>query len=163
MMDIMVLAMWTDTTRVGTLMMAHGFSRQSFNFLPGVTSDHHGMSHHKNEPGAVREYTAVSRWYIEQYAWLIERMKRIDEGNGSLLDNTVLLYGSEMKDGNGHVRENLPIIVAGKGGGRLNSGQHVLLTPNTPIANLHLTLAQKFGCEIEAFNGVGTQTLSALG
>jgi hypothetical protein len=163
MMDLMVLALWTDTTRVGTLMMAHGFSRQSFNFLPGVTSDHHGMSHHKNEPGAVREYTAVSRWYIEQYAWLIERMKGIDEGNGSLLDNTVLLYGSEMKDGNGHVRENLPIILAGKGGGRLKSGQHVVLTPNTPLANLHLTLAQKFGCQIDAFNGVGTQTLSALG
>jgi hypothetical protein len=163
MMDLMVLALWTDTTRVGTLMMAHGFSRQSFNFLPGVSSDHHGMSHHKNEPGAVREYTAVSRWYIEQYAWLIERMKGIDEGNGSLLDNTVLLYGSEMKDGNGHVRENLPIVLAGKGGGRLHSGQHVVLKPNTPLANLHLTLAQKFGCEIDVFNGVGTQTLNDLG
>jgi hypothetical protein len=144
-------------------MMAHGFSRQSFNFLPGVSSDHHGMSHHKNEPGAVREYTAVSRWYIEQYAWMIERMKGIDEGNGSLLDNTVLLYGSEMKDGNGHVRENLPIVLAGKGGGRLCSGQHIVLEPNTPLANLHLTLAQKFGCEIDAFNGVGTKTLSAIG
>jgi uncharacterized protein DUF1552 len=163
MMDLLVLAFWTDTTRVGTLMMAHGFSRQAFSFLPGVTSDHHGMSHHKNEPGAVREYTTVSRWYIEQFAWLIEKMKVIDEGNGSLLDNTVLLYGSEMKDGNGHVRENLPIILAGRGGGRLPAGQHIALAPNTPLSNLHLTLAQKFGCEIDSFNGTSSKTLTGLG
>jgi hypothetical protein len=162
MMDLLVLALWTDTTRVGTLMMAHGFSRQSFNFLPGVTSDHHGMSHHKNEPGAVREYTTVSRWYIEQFAWLVGRMKSIDEGTGSLLDNTILLYGSEMKDGNGHVREDLPIILAGRGGGRLNSGRRIVTAPNTPLSSLHLTLAQKFGCEIDSFNGVSTKTLAHL-
>jgi len=163
MMDLLVLALWTDTTRVGTLMMAHGFSRQSFNFLPGVTSDHHGMSHHKNEVGAVREYTTVSRWYIEQYAWLIDRMKRIDEGNGSLLDNTMVLYGSEMKDGNGHVREDLPIILAGRAGGRLDAGRRIVAAPNTPLANLHLTLAQKLGCEVDSFNGISSQTLSQLG
>jgi hypothetical protein len=162
MMDLLVLALWTDTTRVGTLMMAHGFSRQSFNFLPGVSSDHHGMSHHKNEAGAVREYTTVSRWYIEQFAWLVERMKSIDEGNGSLLDHTIVLYGSEMKDGNGHVREDLPIILAGRGGGRLDAGRRIIAAPNTPLANLHLTLAQIFGCEVDSFNGASSQSLSAL-
>lgn len=163
MMDLLVLAFWTDTTRVGTLMMAHGFSRQSFNFLPGVTSDHHGMSHHKNEPGAVREYTTVSHWYIEQFAWLLDKLKRIDEGHGSLLDNTVLLYGSEMKDGNGHIREDLPVILAGRGGGKLDVGRRVVLETQTPLANLHLTLAQKFGCEIDSFNGVSAGTVSSVG
>ena len=75
MMDLLVLALRTDTTRVATLMMAHGFSRQNFTFLDGVTSDHHGMSHHKEDPQAVAEYTTVSRWYIEQFAYLLEQMR----------------------------------------------------------------------------------------
>jgi hypothetical protein len=164
MMDLMVLAFWTDTTRVSTLMMAHGFSRQSFNFLDGVTSDHHGMSHHKNEPHAVFEYTTVSRWYMEQFAYMIDRMKRIDEGDGSLLDHTLLLYGSEMKDGNGHVKEDLPIVLAGGGRGALKgkTGRRVVATPHTPLANLHLTLARRFGCEIDSFNGTSTGTLDDL-
>ena len=162
MMDLLVLALWTDTTRVATLMMAHGFSRQNFTFLDGVTSDHHGMSHHKHDPRAVAEYTTVSRWYIQQFGYLLEKMRGVDEGDGSLLDNTIVLYGSEMKDGNGHVRENLPMILAGRGRGRLRPGQHVMLEPHTPLANLHLTLAQKFGCEIDSFNDSSTGTLAPL-
>ncbi len=163
MIDLLVLALWTDTTRVATLMTAHGFSRQNFSFLDGVTSDHHGMSHHKHQAAAVAEYTTVSRWYVEQFAYLLEKMKRVDEGDGTLLDNSVVLYGSEMKDGNGHIRENLPMVLAGRGRGILDPGQHVVLSEHTPIANLHLTLAQKFGCEIDSFNEASTGTLTALG
>ena len=89
-------------------------------------------------------------------------MKKVDEGDGSLLDHTILLYGSEMKDGNRHVRENLPIVLAGRGHGTLKTGRHVVLEPHTPLANLHLTLAQKFGCEIDSFNGTSTGTLGQL-
>ncbi|MCB1088529.1 MAG: DUF1552 domain-containing protein, partial [Verrucomicrobiae bacterium] len=126
MMDLMVLAFWTDTTRVGTLMTAHGFSRQNFSFLPGVTSDHHGMSHHKNKPEAIAEYTKVSTWYVEQFAYLLGKMKSIDEGDGTLLDHSVVLYGCGMKDGNGHIKDDLPLVVAGRGGGRLKQGQHLI-------------------------------------
>ncbi|HWA98299.1 MAG TPA: DUF1552 domain-containing protein [Pirellulales bacterium] len=163
MIDLLVLAFWTDTTRVGTLMTAHGFSRQNFSFLDGVSSDHHGMSHHKHQADAVREYTIVSRWYIEQFAYLLDRMKAIDEGDGSLQDHTVVLYGSEMKDGNGHIRENLPIVLAGRGSGVLRPGEHVMLAEHSPLANLHLTLAQKFGCELDHFNEASTGTLAELG
>jgi hypothetical protein len=162
MLDLMVLAFWTDTTRVATLMTAHGFSRQNFSFLDGVTSDHHGMSHHMNRAPAIAEYTKVSHWYIEQLAYLLNKMKQIDESDGSLLDHTVVLYGSEMKDGNGHIRTNLPILLAGQGRGILKTGRHVALQPHTPLANLHLTLAQMFGCEIDSFNGVSTGTLGPL-
>ena len=162
MLDLMVLAFWTDTTRVATLMTAHGFSRQNFSFLDGVTSDHHGMSHHMNRAPAIAEYTKVSHWYIEQLAYLLTKMKQIDESDGSLLDHTVVLYGSEMKDGNGHIRTNLPILLAGRGRGMLKTGRHVVLDPHTPLANLHLTLAQMFGCEIDSFNGVSTGTLGPL-
>jgi hypothetical protein len=122
MMDLMVLAFWTDTTRVGTLMTAHGFSRQNFSFLPGVTGDHHGMSHHKNKPETIAEYTRVSTWFIEQFAYLLGRMKSVREGDGTLLDHSVVLYGCGMKDGNGHLWRDLPLLVAGRGAGDCGRG-----------------------------------------
>lgn len=162
MMDIMVMAMWTDTTRVGTLMTAHGFSRQNFSFIEGVSSDHHGMSHHKNQEARISEYVKVSHWYASQVAYMLDRMKTIDEGNGSLLDNTVVLYGSGMKDGNGHIKDNLPIILAGKGSGGINTGRHLACATNTPLANLHQSLAEKFDLhhQVDSFNGVGTGTIA---
>lgn len=159
MIDLMVLAFQTDTTRVGTLMTAHGFSRQSFSFLDGVTSDHHGMSHHKNQDSAVAEYTTVSRWYIEMFSGMLQRMKSIDEGSGSLLDNTIVMYGSGMKDGNGHVRENLPIVLAGRGQGRLDTGRHIVCKEHTPLANLLLTLGQRMDLELDSMNGASTGTI----
>lgn len=162
MIDLMVLAFQTDTTRVGTLMTAHGFSRQSFNFLNGVTSDHHGMSHHKNQATAVDEYTRVSRWYIEMFSGMLQKMKSIDEGNGSLLDNTIVMYGSGMKDGNGHVRTDLPILLAGRGQGQLKTGRRVVCKEHTPLVDLHTTLAQKLGLETDRFNNAGNGTIAEL-
>ncbi|MBH53769.1 MAG: hypothetical protein CMI18_05415 [Opitutaceae bacterium] len=162
MVDLMVLSFWTDTTRVGTLMTAHGFSRQNFSFLDGVTSDHHGMSHHKFQDQAVDEYTRVSRWYIQQLAYMLEKMDGIDEGNGSLLDNSTILYGSSMKDGNGHKKGNLPIILAGRGGGKFQPQGHVVCDEHTPLANLHLTILQKFGVENDHFNNASTGTIAQL-
>lgn len=162
MMDLMVLAFWTDTTRVGTLMMAHGFSRQSFAFLPGVSSDHHGMSHHKHKPEAIAEYTRVCQWFVEQVAYLLGRMKAIDEGGTSLLDQSIVLYGCGMKDGNGHVPVDLPLLVAGRGGGALRPGRHIIEKPGTPQANLLLTLGQGMGLEIERFNEASTGAVSDL-
>jgi len=162
MIDLLVLALWTDTTRVSTLMTGHGFSRQNFSFLDGVNSDHHGMSHHKNQAQAVAEYTTVSRWYIEQFAYMLGRMKQIQEGSGTLLDHSVVLYGSGMKDGNGHVRNNLPILLAGRGSGKIQPGRPVAAKPNSPLADLHLTLAQRFGIEIDSFNGSSNGVIAGL-
>ena len=163
MIDMMVLGFWTDTTRVGTLMTAHGFSRQNFSFLDGVSSDHHGMSHHKNQQDAVRQYTAVSRWYVSQLAYMLEKMSSIDEGDGSLLDHTTVVYGSSMKDGNGHRKENLPILLAGHAGGAIKGGQVVRTKPGTPLANLHLSLARNFGLDLGSFNGASTGGVVGLG
>ncbi|MDF1816465.1 MAG: DUF1552 domain-containing protein [Verrucomicrobiales bacterium] len=162
MIDMLVLAFWTDTTRVGTMMTAHGFSRQNFSFLDGVSSDHHGMSHHKNKADAVAEYTTVSKWYIEQFSYFLQRMKSIKEGDSTLLDNSVVLYGSGMKDGNGHVRTDLPIIVAGRGGGSLKTGQYIEEKVKTPHANLLHTLGLAMGLEQERFNESSTGTVDGL-
>ena len=80
------------------------------------------MSHHKNNPELTAEYTTVSTWYMEQFSYFLARMKQVDEGNGSLLDNTIVFYGSGMKDGNGHIRNDLPVLIAGKGGGQNPAG-----------------------------------------
>ena len=161
MMDLMVLSLWTDMTRVCTLMTAHGFSRQNFSFIDGVSGDHHGISHHKEQKKSTAEYTLVSRWYIEQFAYLLERMKGIDEGGSSLLDNSVVFYGSGMKDGNGHKRNDLPILLAGGGQGKLSPGKHHQLA-NQPLSNLHYTIGQKFGLE-DDFNHLGCRRIEELG
>ena len=162
MLDLMVLAFQTDTTRVATFMMAHGFSRQNFTFLDGVSGDHHSISHHKENPELTEPYTIVSQWYVSQLVYLVEKMRAIDEGEGrTLLDNTMILYGSALKNGNGHTTQNLPILLAGGGGGRLNPGRRIVLPEETPITNLHLTLAQHMGVEVDRFNN-STGTVAEL-
>ena len=124
MMDLLVLALQTDTTRVGTFMLAHGFSRCNFGFM-GLKGDHHTISHHKNQNDWLTEYTAVTKYYVGQYAYLMEQLQKIDEGGSNLLENSVVLFGSGLKDGNGHVRSNLPILLGGHGAGSLNPGRHI--------------------------------------
>ena len=160
MADLMVLAFQSDSTRVGTFMMAHGFSRLNFSFLDGVNGDHHAMSHHKNTQNVIAEYIKVSRWYVEQFAYLLEKMKNVDEGNGSLLDNSLVLFGSGMKDGNGHVPENIPLLLAGGAGGRLKKRRRMIVNQRgTSHANLLLSTAQIMGVETDSFNGVSTGTV----
>ena len=159
-MDLAILALQTDTTRVSTLMLAHGFSRQNFTFI-GVKGDHHTISHHKNQKRWTDDYITVSRWYISQFAYLLDRMKQIDEGGTSLLDSSIVLYGSGLKDGNGHRRTNLPILLAGRGGGSLKPGRHIRCKRGTPIANLHLSIAQRMGIRTESFN-TSTGTIDSL-
>ncbi len=163
MADLMVLALQTDSTRVATLMMAHGFSRMNFSFLDGVSGDHHAMSHHKNKPEVIADYVQVSRWYVEQFAYLLRKMDAVDEGNGTLLDNSLVLFGSGMKDGNGHVPRNLPLLLAGGAGGRLKRDQAILRCKRgTPHANLLLSVAHVMGVEIDSFNGVSTGTVGIV-
>jgi hypothetical protein len=162
MMDLLVLALQTDSTRVVTLMTAHGFSRQSFAFLGGITSDHHGMSHHRNQPGLVSEYTRVCTWFMEQFAYLLDRLKTTPEAGGTLLDHSLVLYGCGMKDGNGHVPRDLPLLLAGKACGALRPGRLYTAPPGTPLSHLHLTIAQQFGLEMTDFNGTGAERLGGL-
>lgn len=162
MMDLMILAFWTDTTRVGTLMTAHGFSRQNFSFLDGVKNDHHGMSHHKYNEKQVEEYTIVSQWYAGQVAYLLDRMKKIDDGQGSMLDNSMVFYGSGMKDGNGHIKNDLPLVIAGKCGGKLKPGSHNRAPKGTKLTSLHVTMQQLFGIESDAVNGVQAKAINEV-
>jgi hypothetical protein len=151
MMDLMVLAFQTDSTRVMSFMFANDVSGRNFSFVPGVSGGHHDMSHHEHKEEKIKQYSEINRWHCGQYAYLLNKLKAIPEGEGNLLDNSMILFGSSISDGNRHDPNNLPIIVAGKGGGVFETGQHVASPKNTPLCNLYQTMLGAMGVETESF------------
>lgn len=149
MLDIMVLAFWTDSTRVATFMFGNEVSGKNFSFLEGVNGGHHQISHHENEAEKMEEYQKINTWHIQQYAYMLERMKGIKEGDGTLLDNAMVLFGSGMKDGNAHSPHNLPIILAGRGGGTLATGRHLVYEKKTPLCNLYRSMLTRMGAPVD--------------
>jgi hypothetical protein len=161
LIDMMVLGMWTDTTRVATLMMGHGLSRKNFAFLDGVNNDHHVTSHHRNKPQLIKEYKIISRWHVQRLQRMMDKMAAIDEGGSSLLDNSLMLFGAGMSQGNTHSGSNIPILLAGKAGGAMKTGRHIQTAKNTQHSNFLLSVLQKMGVERERF-GKSTGTISQI-
>ncbi|MDA1230778.1 MAG: DUF1552 domain-containing protein [Planctomycetota bacterium] len=152
MMDLLVIAFQTDTTRVASLLLAGGPSNQSFNFIDGVTGEHHELSHHENKPEKIAQYQKISQWYVEQFVQFLQRLQEIQEGEGSLLDNCMVLFGSCMSDGNRHDPDNLPILLGGRAGGTLDSGQHIASNNGSvPLCNLYLSMLDRMGIEVDRF------------
>jgi hypothetical protein len=162
LLDLMVLAFWTDSTRVVTFMLANDNSRLIFDFL-GINEEHHYISHFVRHPGAdaIRRFNAITRWHVAQFAYLVERLAQIKEGDGTLLDNSVLLFGSGLKHGDYHTASDLPIILAGGGGGTLKPGRWVRYPEPQPYANLLLSLLQRLGVDAPSF-GSSTGPLAGL-
>lgn len=157
MLDLVVLAFQMDKTRVATLILNRDVSHMQFGFLDGVGNEQlHSISHHKRKKKTLAAYQRINQFHVEQFAYLLKRMKSIDEGAGTtLLDNSMLLFGSNMFDGDLHDGRNLPLVVAGGGGGTL-PGSKVLDFTKKPeeqqrMCNLHLALAQKLGVDIDRF------------
>jgi len=152
MMDILVLSFWTDTTRIGSFMMGDAQTSRSFSFIDGVRNkSFHGLSHHRNDPQVRAEYERIGTWHVEQFAYLLERMKNLNEGGTSLLDNSMVLFGSSLKDGNRHNPHDLPLILAGKGGGTLTPGRRVRASYDTPMCNLLLSMAERMDVKLDRF------------
>ena len=152
MMDLLVLAFRTDSTRVCSLMLATGLSNQSFSFLDGVKGEHHQLSHHENNPEKIAQYQKINQWYVEQFAGLLRKLKSVPEGQGTLLDNCMILFGSGMSDGNRHDPDNLPILLGGRAGGTLETGQHIAATDGSvPLCNLYLSMLDRMGVDVERF------------
>lgn len=161
MLDIIVLAFWSDATRFATFMFGNSVSNRNFSFLDGVNGNFHSTSHHKNDPRLLAQYEIINRWHIEQYAYLLERLKQIPEGEGNLLDNSAIMFGSGLRDGNRHSPVNLPIVLAGKAGGALSPGQHLEFEHKTPLANLYQSLLRIWDIDDIDF-GDNTGELSAI-
>jgi len=151
MLDLMALAFWTDTTRISTFMFGNAVSSRSFAFLGSGFGAHHETSHHENKPEKLGHYQRINQWHVEQYAYLIEKLRSIREGNGTLLDQSMIVFGAGMRDGNAHSPKNLPIILAGRGGGTIATGRHVRHEPGTPLANLWQSMLQRAGASVERF------------
>ena len=151
MMDMIALAFQTDTTRVCTFMFNNEVSNQNFSFVEGVTGGHHSISHHQNREEQLKQYQLINQWHVAQYAYLLGKLKSIKEGDGTLLDNSMVLFGSGLRDGNTHNPVNLPIILGGRGGGRIATGQHIMYPEHTPLSNLYVSILDAFGAPVERF------------
>jgi len=148
MMDIMLLAFWTDTTRICTFMMGDAQSGQVFDFLDGVgKSSFHGISHHREDRKKRDEYEKIGTWHVEQLAYLVDKMKKLDEGGSSLLDNAQILFGSSLKDGNRHDPHDLPLVLGGGAQGKIKTGRRLRAKKDTPMCNLLLQMMHNAGAE----------------
>ncbi len=151
MMDMIAVAFQSDTTRVATFMFGNAVSNVSFRFLEGVSAGHHDVSHHQKEEDKLRQYQLINKWHIEQYAYLIRKLKAMPEGESNVLDNSMLLFTSALSDGNSHNWHKLPIVLAGRAGGRIDSGQHIVSPDDTPLSNLYLGMLEAYGASQERF------------
>jgi hypothetical protein len=148
MCDLMVLAYQCDLTRVATFMMGREFSGMTYSFI-GVPDAHHPISHHQNEPEKVAKVAKINQYHVTLFAYLLERMRTTPDGDGSLLDHMTLVYGAGMADSNRHAPNDIPIVLAGGGAGTLRGGRAIRYSKGTPLANLHLTLLDKFGVRVD--------------
>jgi hypothetical protein len=151
MMDIIALAFQTDTTRVATFMFGNSVSGKNFSFLDGVRGGHHDISHHEDDPEKLRQYHLITKWHIEQYAYLLRRLRDMKEEESNVLDSSMILLGNELRDGNSHSPHNLPLVLAGRANGRIASGQHLVFERDSPIANLYTCMLDAFGAPVERF------------
>jgi hypothetical protein len=151
MLDLIATAFQSDTTRIATFMFGNAVSNVSFRFLEGVTMGHHDTSHHGKAEDKLRQYQIINRWHVVQYARLLRKLGTMKEGDSTVLDNSMILFGSALSDGDSHSPHKLPIVVGGGGGGRLDSGQHRRYTEDTPLANLFVSLLDAFGTPVERF------------
>jgi hypothetical protein len=150
MFDLQVLAMQGDITRVITFQLARETSNRTYPEID-VPDPHHPLTHHGNDPDKIARMAKINRHHVSLFAYFLERLRATPEGSGTLLDHSLLLYGSGMGNPNVHDHTNLPIIVAGGAAGKMQGGRHIKYDQPTPLANLHLTLLDKVGVHVERF------------
>jgi hypothetical protein len=152
MFDLVTLAFQTDTTRINTFMFANDVSGKNFaGLIDGVKGGHHEFSHHENKKEKYEPYSKIVRWHVEQLVYLIGRMKAVREGEGTLLDNTMVMFGSSFSDGNRHDPAGLPMLLAGRGGGTILSGRHLAFPKGTPLCNLFVAMLERMGTAVHRF------------
>jgi hypothetical protein len=151
MLDMIATAFQSDTTRISTFMFGNAVSNVSFRFLDGVTMGHHDTSHHGKAEDKLRQYQIINRWHVAQYAYLLGKLRSMKEGDSTVLDNSMILFGSALSDGDSHSPHKLPIVLAGHAGGRLDAGQHRMYTEDSPLANLYVSMLDAFGAPVERF------------
>ena len=152
MIDIMTLAFQTDRTRVATFMMGRSSSGIDFSFVDKICGGLHGMAHHAERKEKLKGYQIANEYTVKKYVEFLQKLQAIKEGDQSILDNSMILYGNNMRDGNKHTSANLPILLGGRAGGLISPGRHIKYPENTRLCNLYLTMLKNFGLNIDKFN-----------
>jgi Protein of unknown function (DUF1552) len=150
MFDLQVLALQGDVTRVTTFQLARETSNRTYPEV-GVPDPHHPLSHHGNDPEKIARMAKINQFHVSLFAEFLMKLKSTPDGNGSLLDHSLYLYGSGMGNPNVHDHKNLPILVAGGAAGGMKGGRHIKFEKPTPLANLHLTLLDRVGVRLDSF------------
>ena len=161
MSDMMALAFQTDSTRIASYLLAHDGDNRSYPHL-GVRQGHHSISHHRNAKDKVEDLTKINRYHCTLFAHFLDRLKSIKEGDGTLLDHSMIVYGGAIGDGNRHTHHDLPVVLAGNANGAIRTGRHVRYSTNTPMANLFLNMLDIMGTPTERL-GDSTGRLKNLG
>ena len=150
MFDLQVLALQGDVTRVITFQLARETSTRTYPEI-GVSDAHHPTTHHRNDPVKMAKLAKINAYHVSLFSYFLQKLKATPDGNGTLLDHSVYMYGSGMGNPDVHDHVNLPILVAGGGAGSIKGGRHIRYAEPTPLANLHLTLLEKVGVRMDSF------------
>ena len=151
MMDMLVLAFQTDSTRIATFMYANEGSNRSYPEI-GVRAGHHELSHHGREPEKQAKISKINRFHLGLLADFLQKLQAIKEGDGTLLESAMIVYGSGISDGNRHNHDDLPILLAGEGGGTIRAGRHLRYPKETPLTNLYLAMLDRMGVPMAKFS-----------
>ncbi len=152
MLDLIALAFWTDATRIATFMFANDVSNVPFTFVDGVKGSHHEMSHHENNADKLAQYQKINEWHAAKLAYLLKRLSGWrDAAGGTVLDNSMILFGAAIRDGNAHDPHNLPLVLAGGGGGTIAGGRHLEYAKNSKLCDLYRGVLRRLGTPAERF------------
>jgi len=160
MMDMLALAYQTDLTRVSTFMLAKEVSGRSYPEI-GVADSHHPVSHHQDEPAKLERLHKINEYHLRQFAYLVDKLSKLPEGDGSMLDHTLFLYGTGISDSNTHFHDDLPIALVGGKAAGIKGGRYIRYPKGTPLTNLHMTILQNMGVPVEQI-GDSTGTVGRL-
>jgi len=150
MIDLQVVALQADMTRVITFMLAHELSNRTYREI-GIPDGHHGLSHHRGDPGQIAKIIKLNGFHVKQLAYYMERLRATPDGDGTLLDHSMIVYGSGIADGNLHTNEDIPILLVGGANGKIKSGRHIRYPKGTPVANLYVSMLDMMGVRDDKF------------
>ena len=148
MFDLLLLAYQTDLTRVSTYMLAREISGRTYPEI-GVPDSHHPTSHHRNDPSLYEKIAKINEFHLSLFSYFLEKARATPDGDGTLLDNMVTIYGAGMSDSNRHDNKGLPLVLFGGGSGQLKPAGHIRYAERTPVTNLHLTILDKMGIPVD--------------
>jgi hypothetical protein len=160
MSDMLAIAFQADLTRVATVMIAREGSNRPYPEI-GVSDSHHPITHHQKNPVLLDKISAINTYHVKLFSAFLSKLKEHKEGDSSLLDNALIVYGSGLSDGDEHLHDELPTILAGRGGGFVSPGRHIIYQRETPVANLFATMGQRAGVN-ESHFGDSTGALAEL-